>query len=546
MTLSRTTRMQLAFASFLLAFFSFSALPTLAAEPTTGNDNEAAEETEKDSDTKKKDEPKVQIVARAAKEEQLNGVVGRTLLFNSDLSTVPQNVDLQYHWNFGDGNEQFGLDATHSYLRSGVYTVTLSIIDGNGEYETSQDTVTVSVQDRVAVLLADQTITPEKIEELRSLGLTQGVLLVVLRSEGIDQEYQEIQNLVQQISEHEEDIASADIILSWTSGNTGLNSFIELARLSEVNGTSLERFSFEKKAIVAVNNNQTIAAGAKLAQTVFQSVNPNYIVVADENIIDDALTAEDAEQLQSELAESDAQYQLITEYTERGLEELSPFNFMSYMLNFMINQGVPVNSVFLILMLPVMATIIATARQFVGIKAFGIFAPTVIALSFLVTGIEYGIAIFGIIIVLGTLARLFARRIRLLYLPRMAIVLSLVALAIFVLYFIGSYFDNNLIAVSIFPILIMTVLAEHFISVQIDQGYKSAIKLTIETLILSVAGYYIGDWTFFKTTVLAYPELVLLTFVINIIVGKFAGLRLTEYLRFRNVFKQLRNADKSS
>lgn len=552
MTLSRTTRLQLALAGLLFAVLSCIALPAIAVEPNTNTANNTAadEDTdtadEKDTDTKKKQEPKVEIVARAAKEEQLNGVVGRTLLFNGDLSTVPQEVDLQYHWNFGDGNESFGLDATHSYLRSGVYTVTLSIIDGSGEYETSQDTVTVSVQDRVAVLLADQTITPNQIEELRSLGLTQGVLLVVLRSEGIDQEYQEIQSLVQQISEHEEDVASADIILSWTSGNTGLNSFIELARLSEVNSTSLERFSFEKKAIVAVNNNQTISAGAKLAQTVFQSVNPNYIVVADENIIDDALTAEDAEQLQSELAESDAQYQLITEYTERGLEELSPFNFMSYMLNFMINQGVPVNSVFLILMLPVMATIIATARQFVGIKAFGIFAPTVIALSFLVTGIEYGIAIFGIIIVLGTLARLFARRIRLLYLPRMAIVLSLVALAIFVLYFVGSYFDNNLIAVSIFPILIMTVLAEHFISVQIDQGYKSAIKLTIETLILSVAGYYIGDWTLFKTTILAYPELVLLTFIINIIVGKFAGLRLTEYLRFRNVFKQIRNADKSS
>lgn len=508
----------------------------------------ATSEEEKEDDAKKKKVKPVKedIVARAANAEQLNAVIGRTLLFNGDLSSVPQGVDVQYHWNFGDGTEAFGIDATHEYLRSGSYEVTLTIIDGEGEYKTSQDTVAVSVQDRVAVLIADQTIPQERIEELRALGLTQGVLLVVLQAEGIEQEYQEIQNLVQQINDHEEDIASADIIISWTSGNTGLNSFIELSRLSQVNNTTIERFAFADKAIVAVNKNQTISAGAKLGQTAYQSILPSYIVVADENILDDALIAEDAEQLQQELAQTDAQYQLITEYTERGLEELSPFNFMSYMMNFMINEGVPVNSVFLILMLPVMATIIATARQLVGIKAFGIFAPTVIALSFLVTGIEYGVAIFGIIIVLGTLARLFSRQIRLLYLPRMAIVLSLVALAIFGLYFVGSYFDNSLIAVSIFPILIMTVLAEHFISVQIDQGYKSAIKLTIETLILSVTGYFIGDWTLFKTTILAYPELVLCTFLINIIIGKFAGLRLTEYIRFRNVFKQIRNADKSS
>lgn len=508
----------------------------------------ATSEEEKEDDAKKKKVKveKKDIVARAANAEQLNAVIGRTLLFNGDLSSVPQGVDVQYHWNFGDGTESFGIDATHEYLRSGSYQVTLTIIDGEGAYKTSQDTVGVSVQDRVAVLIADQTIPKERIEELRSLGLTQGVLLVVLQAEGIEQEYQEIQNLVQQINDHEEDIASADIIISWTSGNTGLNSFIELSRLSEVNNTTIDRFAFADKAIVAVNENQTIAAGAKLGQTAYQSILPSYIVVADENILDDALIAEDAEQLQQDLAQTDVQYQLITEYTERGLEELSPFNFMSYMMNFMINEGVPVNSVFLILMLPVMATIIAGARQLVGIKAFGIFAPTVIALSFLVTGIEYGVAIFGIIIVLGTLARLFSRRIRLLYLPRMAIVLSLVALAIFGLYFVGSYFDNSLIAVSIFPILIMTVLAEHFISVQIDQGYKSALKLTIETLILSVAGYFIGDWTLFKTTILAYPELVLLTFLINIFIGKFAGLRLTEYIRFRNVFKQIRNADKSS
>jgi hypothetical protein len=548
MTRFNTHSIQLAIAGVFFALFSLTlAAPVYSVEPAAGDNQESAQEEEENEEEDEKEEtPKEEIVSRAAKEEQLNGVVGRTLLFNGDLSTVPQGVEVQYIWNFGDGNEGFGIDATHAYKRSGVYTVTLSIIDGTGEYKTSQDTVTISVQDRVAVLLADQTISEEQVEDLRSFGLTQGVLLVVLRSEGIDQEYQEIQNLVQQINEREEDIASADVLISWTSGNTGLNTFIELARLSEVNNTSIERFGFENKAIVAVNNNQTISAGAKLAQTVYQSINPNYIVVADENILDDALIADEDEQLRQELAQSDAQYQLITEYTERGLEELSPFNFMSYMLNFMINQGVPVNSVFLILMLPVIATIIASARQLVGIKAFGIFAPTVIALSFLVTGIEYGIAIFGIIIVLGTLARLFARRIRLLYLPRMAIVLSLVALAIFGLYFVGSYFDNILIGVSIFPILIMTVLAEHFISVQIDQGYKSAIKLTFETLLLSVAGYFIGDWTVFKTTILAYPELVLLTFVINIIVGKFAGLRLTEYIRFRNVFKQIRNADKSS
>lgn len=549
----------LLFSSAFVLLFSATPLFAVSVDPevvteevteeTTETENETEEkESESEKEKKKKEVvkvPKEEIQARAAKEKEINGLVGRTLLFNADRSTVPQGANVEYHWDFGDGSEGFGIDATHEYKRSGTYTVELSIIDGEGEFKTSQDTIQVSVQDRVALLIADQTIPQDRIEELKGFALTQGVLLVVIQSEGIDQEYQEIQNLAQQILEKEEDAISADVIITWTSGNTGISSLIELARVSDVNNISIEQFGFSAKAIVSIPNNQTISAGAKIAQTAYQTVKPEYIVVADENILDDAISAKNPDQLREILAQSDAQYQLITEYTERGLNELSPFNFMSYMMNFMINRGVPVNSVFLILMLPVIATIIASARQLVGIKAFGIFAPTVISLSFLVTGIRYGVAMFCIIIVLGTLARLFARRIRLLYLPRMAMVLSILAISIFVLFFIGSYFGNNIIAISIFPILIMTVLAEHFISVQIDQGYKSALKLTGETLLLSLTGYFIGDWTVFKTTILAYPELILITFLINIFIGKFAGLRLTEYLRFKNIFKQIRNAEKS-
>ena len=56
-------------------------------------------------------------------------------------------------------------------------------------------------------------------------------------------------------------------------------------------------------------------------------------------------------------------------------------------------------------------------------------------------------------------------------------------------------------------------------------------------MILSIIGFLLADWVLFKTTMLAYPELILLTLIINYLVGKFAGLRLMELIRFRKVFK---------
>ncbi len=511
--------------SSLIVFFGMTAAVLPAAAQTAETSEEIVSE---------------QVVLKANAGKDRNVVAGRTVLFDAETSTIPTDEVLTYSWDFGDGHTSTGIDATHIYSTSGTYRVTLTVESSSGT--ASEDSIIVSVQDTLVVVITDQSVSAEQVEDLQVSGLTQGVLVVPIRDTGVNQEYLTIQNLAQQISENEEDISSANIIVTWTAGNVGLNSLVELSRISSFGDGSLEQFGFGSKAIIAIND-QSLVTSFKIAQTTFQSVQPSYLVVSDSKILDDVIQAGTAENLRENLSNSDADYQVITEYTARGLGNLNPLNFMSWTVNYMINKGVPINSLYLILMLPVMATIIAAGRQMIGIKAFGIFAPTVIALSFLATGIKYGVTLFIAIIIIGTIARLIARKFRLLYLPRMAIVLSILALSIFAMFFVGAVFNKTgFIAISIFPILIMTVLTEHFVSVQIEQGYRTAIRMTLETLFLSLIGFWIGDWTVFKTIILAYPELILLTFVVNYLMGKFSGLRLTEYLRFKEVFKHMKDA----
>lgn len=210
---------------------------------------------------------------------------------------------------------------------------------------------------------------------------------------------------------------------------------------------------------------------------------------------------------------------------------------------YIIEQGVPLQTLALLLMIPVVATLVAFFRQVVGIKAFGIYTPSIITFALLAfdpNGLKYGIAIFVSIILVGMFSRYMLRRFRLLYLPRVAISISIVAFAILLILVLGGHFKRTgLASVSIFPLLIMITLAEKFVATQIEKGSRAAFILAGETLLISLVGYFLISWNTFLLLILMHPWLILFTFVINFNLGKWSGIRFTEYLRFRKIIAHL-------
>ncbi len=214
-------------------------------------------------------------------------------------------------------------------------------------------------------------------------------------------------------------------------------------------------------------------------------------------------------------------------------------------VNMATSYGVPAKTVILILVLPIVVTIITFFRQVIGIKAFGIYTPAIITFAFLgigfqvndlFKGIKYGTAIFAMVIFIGTLSRIFMNKFRLLYLPRMAIVLILVSFATLGVLIIGGMLKRTgLAGVSIFPILIMITLVEKFVATQIEKGSRVAIILSLETLVISVITYLVISWPNLLLFVGRYPWAILFTIVINIFLGRWTGLRLVEYFRFKDL-----------
>lgn len=213
----------------------------------------------------------------------------------------------------------------------------------------------------------------------------------------------------------------------------------------------------------------------------------------------------------------------------------------SSLVSYFMSEGVPYETVKLILMLPIIATVIAFFRQVFGIKAFGIYTPLLITFAFLATNeLRYGIAIFIAVIILGMIMRFVLKPFRLLYLPRVAIMLTVVAIFVLgILTFGGNLRRTGLASVSIFPILIMITLVEKFVTVQIEKGDKTALFLAIETLAISILGYYIVSWNVITRFIIIYPWVILLAIPINIILGRWTGLRLSEYWRFKEVIKKM-------
>ncbi|QQS20989.1 MAG: hypothetical protein IPL87_00315 [Candidatus Moraniibacteriota bacterium] len=209
-------------------------------------------------------------------------------------------------------------------------------------------------------------------------------------------------------------------------------------------------------------------------------------------------------------------------------------------LNF-VAQGVPIDTIRYILMFPLIVTLVAFFRQVVGIKAFGIYTPSIVTFAFLAFdpgGLKYGVAIFVSIILVGMLSRLLLRRLRILYLPRVAISLTIVALAILaILVAGGSLHRTGLASVSIFPLLIMITLVEKFVATQIEKGDKVALMLAGETLFISLVGYFLARSSTIAEYLLAFPWIVLLTIPVNIFLGRWRGLRLSELLRFSKLLK---------
>ncbi|KKK84891.1 hypothetical protein LCGC14_2778770 [marine sediment metagenome] len=203
--------------------------------------------------------------------------------------------------------------------------------------------------------------------------------------------------------------------------------------------------------------------------------------------------------------------------------------------------GVTERTVLLLLLVPVGATVVVVLRTLVGLDTFGVFAPMILALTFLTVGIVVGLAVLGALILVGTAARLLLERYPSLAVSRAGIIVSLAALVLFGVTFIGSAEgDTELLQAGAFPLVITAGIIERFTGAQMDQDPKEAARILLFTVISSVVVWGVISAGPVQAVLRSRPDLILLSFPALVLMGRYTGLRLGELIRFREVASHAR------
>lgn len=188
-----------------------------------------------------------------------------------------------------------------------------------------------------------------------------------------------------------------------------------------------------------------------------------------------------------------------------------------------------------LLLLPIAALIVCFYRNVIGLSSFGTFAPALVGLAFRDLGSLPGILVFVSLVLIGWLLRRALDHYRLLQVPRIAFLLSMVVIVL-----IGSIVlanDQDLPAtkyISLFPMVILTGMIERFWTLEAEDGTASSFRTLLHTLLIAATISLVLSLHAVVRHMFRYPETLGLVMAVQLLLGRYTGYRLSELLRFRD------------
>lgn len=187
----------------------------------------------------------------------------------------------------------------------------------------------------------------------------------------------------------------------------------------------------------------------------------------------------------------------------------------------------------LLMLLPFGAFIVAIFRNVIGMKTFGVFLPILIAISFTTTGVVFGMLSFVTVLIVISLMHYPMLKWGILHVPKLVVMLSGVVFLMIVLLFTGMRLDiSDASNLTFFPIVILTVSAEKYARIVVEDGLGQSTKVLFQTMLVTLFCYIVVQSQMIFLLIMNFPESLLLIVVASLALGKWIGLRIAEYKRF--------------
>lgn len=192
-----------------------------------------------------------------------------------------------------------------------------------------------------------------------------------------------------------------------------------------------------------------------------------------------------------------------------------------------------------LLLLPFGAVIIGVFRNLVGLRTFGTFAPVLLALAFVYSDVTSGLLVLVVILGGGLAIRHVLDSLKLLMVARLGVVLTVVVSSLVLGISAVEFYSTapNPQAV-ILPLVILTGLVEQIYITGEEDSLGYVVKLSAGTTLVALCCYAVLSHVALGRLVLRYPELHLFTMAALIMIGRYAGYRLTELWRFHDLIRR--------
>ena len=164
--------------------------------------------------------------------------------------------------------------------------------------------------------------------------------------------------------------------------------------------------------------------------------------------------------------------------------------------------------------------------------------PVLIALAFRETRL-LGPGAVQLAVAVGRSLRRYLERMKLLLVPRMSAVLTIVVLTLAFTSLVSHGMGiERALSVALFPIVILTMVIERMSVVWEESGARSALQQALGTVVVAILSYMIfsNDWVQHLTFV--FPELLFLVLAAMLLLGRYTGYRLSELYRFSGLTRE--------
>lgn len=389
-------------------------------------------------------------------------------------------------------------------------------------------TVATYVEHPVAnvVLVNDNTILPEVAERILAEARDHRINVALLSADFESSSYRE-QYLPSLLSDNLTLIREADLLVMNSQGAAGLYALLKQGETG-IQLTNLH---------VVVAGEFFWSVGEVLGAVIARLLNPKEVVLIRHQT--DLTRLWDLAQVQVHarvaVAENIRQQETsLVVVTEETVEQLSWWRQQVVALwAVAVRSQISLPALNFILVLPLIAFFLVIIRNVIGLETFGTFSPMLLSLAFLTTGLGWGLTVFAVIVGLGTGLRFILQGLRLHLVSRVAILIAVVAVSMVGMTVLGAVLGVGALShASIFPMVIMANTIENFTNTQMERGTGEALRLTCNTLLVATCSYLGIEETGLKPLVLTFPEVLLGVIAIELLLGRWRGLRLLEYVRF--------------